>query len=133
MRSDSVDGHIANEWEGVDTDPGLLTPSLFTPGDLSDVFVLTSVEVILLIPLNIKNTLWAFEVLKILSLSIRLNVTTKFLALLGVEHLIASGTLLLGSCLQRAKRLEAHFCTGCFQIFSMLSRSYFEHTLYMEN
>lgn len=61
MRSDSIAGHFGDEWEGLDTDPGLWLSVLSFPVSslpvLSDVFVLASIEVILLILLNIKNTL----------------------------------------------------------------------------
>lgn len=62
-----------------------------------DVFVLASIEVILLISLNIKNTLGASKVFKIFSLPFRPSFTPKFLAWLGVEHLTAAGPLLLES------------------------------------
>lgn len=61
MRSHSIGGHFWSEWEGLDTDPGLWLPVLSLPGSslpvLNDAFVLASIGVILLIPLNIKNTL----------------------------------------------------------------------------
>lgn len=72
----------------------------------------TSLPVHLSLNRNIKNTSVGFQSFKNFVLPTGLSFTTKFVAHLGVECLTTLGSLLSGSFLQRAKRLDSHFLHG---------------------